>query len=234
MPPKRKTIGPRAVPTRQSSNSQATLSFHGKQNKVTKAGVTPASTKASKKDAALLEDVARAELKTETIDLEADEPTTAEAAIEQQVEEEAQTLEKPANRSADEILGGRAPESDAGTKGGKGAGWVGDEQMEARKISDTQIKRYWRQKEEERLAPRVHQEGITVFEKVLREWDMSGQYGPCIGIARLKRWKRANLLGLKPPIEVLAVILREMEAGNTKSQRAHVDELMSSKFGIET
>ncbi|KAK4954215.1 hypothetical protein LTR10_007645 [Elasticomyces elasticus] len=234
MPPKRKSTGPRAVPTRQSSNSQATLSFHGKQNKVTKAGVTPASTKAGKKDAALLQDVARAEAKTETIDLEPDEPTTAEAAIEEQAEEEAQTLEKPVNRSADQILGGRAPESDAGSAGGKGAGWVADEQAEARKISDTQIKRYWRQKEEERLAPRVHQEGITVFEKVLREWDMSGQYGPCIGIARLKRWKRANLLGLKPPIEVLAVILKEMEAGNTKSQRAHVDELMSSKFGIET
>ncbi|KAK3644751.1 hypothetical protein LTR56_009416 [Elasticomyces elasticus] len=234
MPPNRKSTGPRAVPTRQSSNSQATLSFHGKQNKVTKAGVTPASTKAGKKDATLLEDAARAVVKTETIDLEDDEPTAAEAPIEQTVEEEAQTLEKPVNRSADEILGGRAPESDAGTAGGKGAGWVGDEQTEARKISDTQIKRYWRQKEEERLAPRVHQEGITVFEKVLREWDMSGQYGPCIGIARLKRWKRANLLGLKPPIEVLAVILKEMEAGNTKSQRAHVDELMSSKFGIET
>ena len=56
---------------------------------------------------------------------------------------------------------------------------------------------------------------------------------PCIGIARLKRWKRANLLGLQPPTEVLAVILKEMEAGNAKAQRAHVDELMSSRF-IET
>ncbi len=56
---------------------------------------------------------------------------------------------------------------------------------------------------------------------------------PCIGIARLKRWKRANGLGLKPPVEVLAVLLREMEGGNGKGQRAYVDELMSSRF-VET
>ena len=56
---------------------------------------------------------------------------------------------------------------------------------------------------------------------------------PCIGIARLKRWKRANLLGLKPPIEVLAVLLKNVDAGDTNSQRAHVDELMNSRL-VET
>lgn len=34
-------------------------------------------------------------------------------------------------------------------------------------------------------------------------------------------------------MEVLAILLRQMDAGNVKSQRAHVDELMSSRF-IET
>ncbi len=38
------------------------------------------------------------------------------------------------------------------------------------------------------------------------------------------------MLGLNPPIEVLAVLLKQMEAGDVKSQRAHVDELMSSRF----
>lgn len=56
---------------------------------------------------------------------------------------------------------------------------------------------------------------------------------PCIGIARIKRWKRANMLGLKPPVEILAVLLKEADKGNAKVQRAHVDELMSSRF-IET
>lgn len=42
------------------------------------------------------------------------------------------------------------------------------------------------------------------------------------------------MLGLKPPIEVLAVLLREMDgADGAKVQRAYVDSLMSSRF-VET
>jgi DNA polymerase delta subunit 4 len=50
-----------------------------------------------------------------------------------------------------------------------------------------------------------------------------------MGIARIKRWKRASRLGLKPPIEVLAILLKEQEEGNVKGQRAYVDELMNSR-----
>ncbi|KAK1066589.1 hypothetical protein LTR33_011565 [Friedmanniomyces endolithicus] len=235
MPPKRKSSGPRAVPTRTPSNPQSTLSFHGKQNKVTKPGVAPA-TKQTKKDPALLEDIARSEIKTEETP-DPEQPTTAETAITQQTDAEGKPLALPTQHpgaNPDEILGGRAQESDLGATGGKAAtGWLADEEALARSVTESQIKLYWRQKESPRLAPRVHQEGMTVYEKVLREWGMSGQFGPCIGIARLKRWKRANGLGLKPPVEVLAVLLREMEGGNGKGQRAYVDELMSSRF-VET
>ena len=41
------------------------------------------------------------------------------------------------------------------------------------------------------------------------------------------------MLGLDPPMEVLAVLLKDMDDGNVKSQRAYVDELMSSRF-VET
>jgi DNA polymerase delta subunit 4 len=42
------------------------------------------------------------------------------------------------------------------------------------------------------------------------------------------------VLGLKPPIEVLAVLLKEMDGGDgPKVQRAYVDSLMSSRF-VET
>lgn len=58
-----------------------------------------------------------------------------------------------------------------------GSGWVGDEEAQARKITDSQIKKFWREKESERLVPRVHQEDLSVREKVLREWDVSGEYG---------------------------------------------------------
>ncbi|KAN0119835.1 DNA polymerase delta, subunit 4 domain containing protein [Hyaloscypha variabilis] len=104
------------------------------------------------------------------------------------------------------------------------------EEERARKVTDAQIKRYWREREAERKAPRVHQEDVSLEEKILRLFDMSSQFGPCIGIARMKRWVRANKLGLQPPIEVLAVLLKEEDKGNNKIERAHVDELMSSKF----
>jgi DNA polymerase delta subunit 4 len=46
----------------------------------------------------------------------------------------------------------------------------------------------------------------------------------------MKRWTRANKLGLAPPIEVLAVLLKEEEKGNrTGIERAYVDELLSSQ-----
>ncbi|KAM0716957.1 hypothetical protein Q7P37_006809 [Cladosporium fusiforme] len=177
---------------------------------------------------------------------ETDEPTTADKAIEQQAAVEVHALDDAASTRAEvdltgeskieDVLGGRAQPSDVGAVGGlTGSGWVGEEEAHARKITETQIKKFWREKENARLVPRVHQQDLTVHEKVLREWDVSGQYGPCIGIARLKRWKRANVLGLKPPIEVLAVLLREMDGsdGGAKVQRAYVDSLMSSRF-VET
>jgi DNA polymerase delta subunit 4 len=48
----------------------------------------------------------------------------------------------------------------------------------------------------------------------------------------MKRWNRANKLGLNPPIEVLAVLLKEESKGHTTVERAHIDELMSSKFVV--
>lgn len=48
----------------------------------------------------------------------------------------------------------------------------------------------------------------------------------------MKRWNRANKLGLNPPIEVLAVLLKEDTKGNRKIERAYVDELMGSKFAV--
>ncbi|MCJ1403560.1 hypothetical protein MMC11_006783 [Xylographa trunciseda] len=105
-----------------------------------------------------------------------------------------------------------------------------DVESRAFNITDAQIKRYWKKKEEERKAPRVHQQGLSVEEKVLREFDLSSQFGPCVGIARTKRWKRAEALGLQPPLEVLAVLLKADSKSSAQVQKAYVDELMSSKF----
>lgn len=45
-----------------------------------------------------------------------------------------------------------------------------------------------------------------------------------MGITRLERWQRAERLGLNPPIEVLAVIVKEGRG----EEKAHLDQLLSS------
>ena len=51
------------------------------------------------------------------------------------------------------------------------------EELQAEKITTTQINKYWKQLESERKAPRVHQKDLIVSEKVLRYFDVSSQYG---------------------------------------------------------
>lgn len=101
-------------------------------------------------------------------------------------------------------------------------------QARAEKISDAQIKRYWKGVEDARMARRVHQEELGLPEKVLRYFDVSSQYGPCIGVSRMKRWYRAERLGLSPPIEVLAILLNEEKQGNTEIEVAAIDRIMGS------
>ena len=52
-------------------------------------------------------------------------------------------------------------------------------EVKALKITDAQVKRYWNNLEAQRKAKRVHQEDLTVSEKVLRYFDVSSQYGVC-------------------------------------------------------
>lgn len=96
----------------------------------------------------------------------------------------------------------------------------------------------------------MHQSDVPTHEKILRHFDLSGQYGSCIGITRLNRWKRANKLGLEPPLEVMAVLLREAEGhGPSKStgkvgksggasraqgcgQLAYIDELAGGRVAL--
>ncbi|KAF4424456.1 DNA polymerase delta subunit 4 [Fusarium acutatum] len=101
-------------------------------------------------------------------------------------------------------------------------------ELQAEKVTDTQIKNYWKSIEDQWTTPRLHQQGVSLSEKVLRYFDVSSQYGPCIGMPRIKRWKRAERLGLNPPIEVLAVLLKEESKGNDKIETAHMDEILNS------
>ena len=51
------------------------------------------------------------------------------------------------------------------------------EDEEAGKVKEAQIKKYWREKEATRTAPRVHQQDLSLHEKVCREFDTDGRYG---------------------------------------------------------
>jgi DNA polymerase delta subunit 4 len=190
MPPKRRTTGQ----TTSASRQQSTLSFNGKVSRVTKASQQHqqhGKDLDKKKELLFDEAVSRTDVPAEedddVVEL-ATKPTTADKAIEQQAAAEARALEKAGSVKSEEgltggsktedVLGGRAQASDVGAVGGSvGSGWVGDEETRARKITETQIKKFWREKESDRLVPRVHQEDLGVHERVLRLWDVSGEYG---------------------------------------------------------
>lgn len=50
-------------------------------------------------------------------------------------------------------------------------------EAEAEKVTEAQIKKFWREAEAARIAKRVHQQDLSVGEKVLRYFDISSQYG---------------------------------------------------------
>lgn len=50
-------------------------------------------------------------------------------------------------------------------------------EVRAAKITDAQIRKYWKGVEDARIARRVHQEELGMAEKVLRYFDISSQYG---------------------------------------------------------
>ncbi|KAI6248732.1 hypothetical protein HI914_02700 [Erysiphe necator] len=102
------------------------------------------------------------------------------------------------------------------------------EEKRALQVTDTQIKRYWKMRECERLVFTVHQTELDESAKILRLFDMSSLYGPCIGIPRSKRWARAHRLGLSPPIEVLAILLNQSNDDVQNIDKAFVDELINS------
>ncbi|CAI6275892.1 unnamed protein product [Periconia digitata] len=109
------------------------------------------------------------------------------------------------------------------------------EEVEAKKTTPKAIRAYLEKEEKSHsIAPRAHQKDLSVEERMLRKFDLSGQYGPCTGIARLKRWKRAHRLGLEPSVEVLAVLLKEQEGKDKLTvQKSYVDELLNSQAEID-
>jgi DNA polymerase delta subunit 4 len=53
------------------------------------------------------------------------------------------------------------------------------EEEEALQVSEARVKKYWREKENIRKVKRVHQEDLSLHEKVCREFDTDGRFGVC-------------------------------------------------------
>ncbi|CEL96487.1 unnamed protein product [Vitrella brassicaformis CCMP3155] len=53
----------------------------------------------------------------------------------------------------------------------------------------------------------------------LRQFDMDSKYGPCMGLTREERWKRAETFGKNPPPEILTLIHQTTEKMSIFDQR---------------
>lgn len=138
---------------------QSTLSF---SNRVSKAGAVKATAK--DKSAELDPPIATPPPPKKA---KLEEPATVEEQFEEQVADQSQieeVEEKPEVEAAD-------------TKT--------TAEVRAERITDAQIRKYWKGVEEARLAKRVHQEDLGTGEKVLRYFDISSQYGASFSLPRL-------------------------------------------------
>ncbi|KAL1856477.1 hypothetical protein VTK73DRAFT_8273 [Phialemonium thermophilum] len=213
MPTTRRSSSGRAA---ASQGRQSTLTF---THRVTKS--VPKSSKDLAKSAAVVKDELPGKASREASEVDDLKTTEPEPEPRREDEEEQKKADQDENEAEEE-------EVQQAVSAPPPPPQLSDAEIKAEKISDAAIERYWRALEAQRMAKRVHQEDLSTGEKILRYFDVSSQYGPCIGISRIKRWQRAEKLGLNPPIEVLAVLLKEERKGNTKIERAHVDEIMNS------
>ncbi|KAF9466161.1 DNA polymerase delta, subunit 4-domain-containing protein [Collybia nuda] len=52
----------------------------------------------------------------------------------------------------------------------------------------------------------IHGESQNKIHEILRVFDLTYEYGPCVGVSRLERWERAQALGLNPPAAVHEIL----------------------------
>jgi len=72
----------------------------------------------------------------------------------------------------------------------------------------------------------IHGEGQNKVHEILRVFDLSYEYGPCIGVTRLERWERAAALGLNPPLEIRDILSTQQGTDQTEfSQCVFHDEV---------
>ncbi|KAJ7491925.1 DNA polymerase delta, subunit 4-domain-containing protein [Mycena latifolia] len=71
----------------------------------------------------------------------------------------------------------------------------------------------------------IHAEDQDKFHDILRVFDLSYEYGPCIGVSRLERWERASALGLNPPSEVRDILTTRQGQKESYAQSVFYEEV---------
>ncbi|KAJ7781885.1 DNA polymerase delta, subunit 4-domain-containing protein [Mycena maculata] len=94
------------------------------------------------------------------------------------------------------------------------------------KEKDAKWRQHLRNVRKKRRLQLIHGEDQDKFHEILRDFDLSYQYGPCIGVTRLQRWERASALGLNPPTEVRDILTtREGSKDPSYSQNVFYDQV---------
>lgn len=190
MPPARR---PRQASTQASRAAQSTLSF-GSRNKVTKPSAAPST----------------AEKKASTLTAALHKPTIA-TVINTEEDDEDFAVAKDTGKVSGTGLGHVTSEAAVAQQ----AAIVmvkpkTEAEISAEKVGDAAIKRYWKAKEAERKAGRgrlslfvpclavidleiVHQENLSIEEKILRLFDVSSQYGVSVCIRALPQQCRISI-----------------------------------------
>lgn len=145
----------RSAAAKGASSKQSTLSFN---NRVTKHSATKPTGKDLSAPAKTVDKEAAAVASAAVLTPPPTSPPTEKAEEEQLIEEEEEEEETKAVVQVEKT---KQPEAE----------------IRAGKTTDAQIKKYWKEVEAARIAKRVHQEDLSVGEKVLRYFDISSQYG---------------------------------------------------------
>ncbi|KAF8301071.1 hypothetical protein DL93DRAFT_2160926 [Clavulina sp. PMI_390] len=75
------------------------------------------------------------------------------------------------------------------------------------KLDDSRYAAYHRSLKAKRgIARPIHTDGQSQAHEILRIFDLSYEYGPCVGVSRMDRWMRAQKLGLNPPLQVKEIL----------------------------
>lgn len=159
MPPSRRK------PSNTTARAQQTLAFGPHSNKVTKPSQPAAAAAAAgKKKQPSLPPTDSDRLQKAVADISTPSPGPEENEYPPRPEEQLESPRALAIRGQ-----GAAAKVEADVKS--------EIEEKGSRVSDAQVKRYWKSKEDERIAPRVHQRGLSVNEKILRHFDLSSQYG---------------------------------------------------------